>query len=318
MHKRIVHFPHMLFVSTRLKHQEVARGDVCNDLEFVVERNVQDVKTVTGRRVSKNPEKVYVNGMLLARALRKMEEDHPWLLGVAHEGSVSHGSEGGYVADDRDRGRDEEDVEDEKDGDEGDPIPRVVRWRGAADVGDGHRLLGAGKPLTRVLKPEISASIRHFFESIKPQGWTLEDVDAVLKKKGHGCVLRFERGVCNQQDVSAESYGRAQCRANYWVKVRFETGPGVPATVHVARALHFVLVPHPSLEESLDMRFVLLAVYRALPPKGRAMRANAEHVDFPMYAVDVNAVDCKLNSACPEGHKVGIMYFMPCVTMTAR
>lgn len=256
-------------------------------MEFVVERLMQEFKTAIGRCVTQSPEKTYINGVLLGRALRRIEASHPGIRDLP--GVVVAG--GGLPA-------------------------RAKRWRGAEDSGPHQRLLGMGRPVPARYKEEIGQSVRHYVQRNRPQGWSVADAMSVLSRRGRGSVLRFQRGFCNEHEVFAESYGRAKNRANYWVQVRFEAAAAT--ATHVARVLRFVLVPHPELPDVAPLRLAICAVHRALPPLGRAIRAVAEHVDLPMYAVDVDAVDCKLVSASPNGYKVGMMYFRPCVTMTER
>jgi hypothetical protein len=69
-----------LLLITRLPHQEFARGYISKDMEFAVERLVQDYKSYTGRRVSSGPEKTYVNHVLQGYALSNLLRDNPNLL----------------------------------------------------------------------------------------------------------------------------------------------------------------------------------------------------------------------------------------------
>lgn len=154
---------------------------------------MQEFKTAIGRCVTQSPEKTYINGVLLGRALRRIEASHPEIRDLP--GVVVAG--GGLPA-------------------------RAKRWRGAEDSGPHQRLLGMGRPVPARYKEEIGQSVRHYVQRNRPQGWSVADAMSVLSRRGRGSVLRFQRGFCNEHEVFAESYGRAKNRANYWVQVRFE------------------------------------------------------------------------------------------------
>lgn len=269
----------------RLAKQERARGCVSKDLEFVVERLMQVFKTGVGRRVSKSPEKVFINGLLLRRALRRCQGKHPGIdLSVCIPTRVGLGGK--------------------------------KRWRGEVDSGPDGRMLGIGYPLPPDVKEIVSASVRRYVVSNQPIGWVGADVAAIMQKKGPGCVLLFQKGVCNRVDVFAESNKRAKKRSNFWVAVRFETD--TTCTRHVARVLHCVLVPHPRFSDIPPLRLAVCALYKSQAPVGRAMCAHADQVDSPAISIHVDTIDGKLVCASPEGFKKGMMYFMQCVTMTAR
>lgn len=137
-----------------------------------------------------------------------------------------------------------------------------------------------------------------------------------MGKKGCGSVTMFQKGVCNRVDVFAESYGRAKKRSNFWVAVRFETKS--TCTSHVGRVMHFVLVPHPRLSEIPPLPLAVCCLYKSQPQVGRAMCAHADRVESHAIAIHVDTIDGKLVCASPEGFQKGLMYFMQCVTMTAR
>eukprot|EP00798_Chlamydomonas_sp_ICE-L_P005291 gene5291-18535_t len=64
-------------VVCRLPRQEQQRGSAAREMEFVVERCKQGFKARTGRRVCKDPEKVFVGDLLLERALAKIFRELP-------------------------------------------------------------------------------------------------------------------------------------------------------------------------------------------------------------------------------------------------
>lgn len=59
----------------RLRKQELARGAASQDMDFGVERLMQQFKTCTGRKMSQNTEKAFVNVMLLDQAMQAWRRD---------------------------------------------------------------------------------------------------------------------------------------------------------------------------------------------------------------------------------------------------
>jgi len=85
-----LHFPatmctyNMHMVACRLPRQEAQRGSAAREMEFIVERTMQDFKVRVGRHNSKNPEVVFMNNLLLARGLAKLVKKHPDLPTFLH------------------------------------------------------------------------------------------------------------------------------------------------------------------------------------------------------------------------------------------
>lgn len=158
----------------RLHKQEVARGLVSKDCEFVVERVVQDAKDDTGRLISKHPEKVLVNRLMLGRALRSLKAQFP---GIENEGSnvglMAHVGAGGTGLQNA--------------------------YRGESDVGAQARFLGKGDSLSgkRDVREPVQSSVRRYVNGVKAPGWTTSDVldsfaivgKAVLLSSSKGCAI---------------------------------------------------------------------------------------------------------------------------------
>lgn len=279
----------------------MARGLVCQDLEFVVERLMQYFKNGTGRNVSKNPEKVFVGWLMLGRALREIKARHP---GIADVGPIAGpvlpvpaAGEGMAMG--------------------GGVAPRAARFRGAADEGDQAQLLGTGQPVVPGMRASVRNSVRRYVNALQPEGWGPADLEACVQKVGREGILEFKQGMCNEHLVSAEGFGKSVRRSNIWVKVRWQSRYGV-LTPKVCRVLRFVLVPHPRLSLH-SLRLAICAVYKPMQSVQPLLKVNASsQLDEECIAVPVSNVDCKLVCNWPEGYKVGIMYFMPDSTMTDR
>ena len=56
----------------RMRQQEVARGSASQELEYPVERMVQQFKIVNGRQVSANPEASFANKLLIDKAVHHL------------------------------------------------------------------------------------------------------------------------------------------------------------------------------------------------------------------------------------------------------
>jgi hypothetical protein len=61
----------------RLYEQEKARGAVANDLEFVVERVMQQFKRVTGRHITSRVEAHFVQQFMLGLSLERLVRENP-------------------------------------------------------------------------------------------------------------------------------------------------------------------------------------------------------------------------------------------------
>ncbi len=64
-------------LSARLYEQEKARGAVANDLEFVVERVMQQFKRVTGRHITSRVEAHFVQQFMLGLSLERLIRENP-------------------------------------------------------------------------------------------------------------------------------------------------------------------------------------------------------------------------------------------------
>lgn len=64
-------------LNARLYDQEKARGAVANDLEFVVERVMQQFKRVTGRHITTKVEAHFVQQFLLGQSLERLIREYP-------------------------------------------------------------------------------------------------------------------------------------------------------------------------------------------------------------------------------------------------
>lgn len=257
------------------------------------------------RRVAKNPEKSFTNNLLLTRALRRVRAEHPHLVhaeagdGVGGDDGGDSGGEGACSGSDNDLPPPQA------------PQPRKARWRGAFDTGTGHLMRGKGYSVPKPMRDVARASVIKFVTERQPAGWSVEDAKQATVGTREKGLLLFQRGTCNEQPVSAASYGRTKCRANHWVSIRYAPQD----TVHVARVKYFLLVPHPTLA-GVALRLAICDVFAPKPVVGRMMVARKAEEKWSSYAEDMNCIDGKLVTACLPNHEN--MYFMSFGNMTER
>ncbi|GAX86249.1 hypothetical protein CEUSTIGMA_g13661.t1 [Chlamydomonas eustigma] len=176
----------------KLPRQEEAWGFASKDLEFVVERLVQDFKSKIGRRVCKDPEKSYVNNLMRSKALANFVRDIPSLRSFTTVEEVVQGfAQRAQTF--------EGDVE---------QTASMILKTMATSGGDkqatydveedvsGVTLLGKGKHLPKSLRNDAIASLRkyHEIDDLQSQGWSLQDIDDAFDvvERPNG-VLMFDR-----------------------------------------------------------------------------------------------------------------------------
>lgn len=277
-----------------------------------------------GRRVCKDPEIVFTNKFLLGRALRRLAATNPACAALSSaapvegtevpegDGRQGSGAQAGDAA-----------SQDSGMGDAA-PVPPAgglvsQRWRHQIDSGEGMRFMGSGKPVRKGERELVVKALKEWQEFNPNAGWYVEDAIAATKVcSGPSSVVRFERGICNEQEVFAEGYGRSKCRANYWVHLRYEEKKSrqvqkqkvtewvvVP---YVGRVMCFILVPHATKP---PLRLAMCRVYAHMEQQGRMHEADACQERWKHLAEEVDKIEGKLVCAYPSGHKQGLMYFMP-------
>lgn len=270
----------------RLWKQEQARGNVCKDLDFAVERHMQEFKAVVGRRVSKEPEKTYVNELLLRRALRSVRLGDSTL-------------------------RSFEDLFPDR--------ALAPSGPGYDTSRDGVVLIGKGVVM-RSNDPRHAASCSAslaYVENLSPLGWERGDVQVAFAQRGIAGVLVYTRAECNEEVFFAEGYGRARTRVSNWALVQWAHGQNGTRD-YVVRIKYFVRIPHPTNGGVAPLRLAICDVYRYLVPKNGGRLYRARVVGWPAYAVDTFNIAQKLVCAFPQGYSSENMYFMKTHNLSSR
>ena len=141
----------------RLYKQETACGAVAKDLEYWVERSIQDLKSTVKYRTTEWPEKIAVQRALVSQRLHLLCLEHPEVRGF----------------------------------DELCPAYRAAALRGNMDSGTsvhGSQLLGVGKPVSN---PErqvaLRTALRRLLRSARPAGWSHQrDTDSAYLRQQAG------------------------------------------------------------------------------------------------------------------------------------
>jgi len=301
----------------RLPRQEKECGSAARVTEFIVERAMQSFKEGSGRRVSKDPEKVYCNNFFLEEAVMRLHKKHP---GIPSFSSLC--------------------------GDVGMRVMSGQRYDEEA-AGDNVQLLGRGDlPSDAVMKQEIvQAVLRLAAELDMVDTWTADVVDKVVNQaspsrrtassKLH--VMVFARGEHQGDVFISEAYGRCT-RTNYFLQVPYMEGSTKNHYVGLLR--YFVKVPFtedfpapptaPEGPEPTALRFAVMSFFQRLDTDGRPLVHDDANGVAPKLQVISLAKARDGESAYPVlleeiGSKMiatramgGLIYCSPYVALTTR
>ena len=261
----------------RYPRQERTRGFVAKDMEFIVERLMQDYKSSVGRRVSSGPEKTYINHVLEAEALNKCLLQHPHLSSTR---SAILGS--------------------------GPRIPRNGMQDNPGFFGatDNHRFMGAGSVVrapdkrrtvsaafTLLLRPPRPVPVKGWDGAAQPDqaegGATFQASQCVT----HGKAVSFDTAFVNGYTITAQGTGRARTRANYFILVKYETDTVVTPTVGIVR--DFIRLQHTNNASADCLRIALVDLFTCVTD-GRTIKATRFDPKNKMYPVLLKDISKKV------------------------
>jgi hypothetical protein len=221
--------PNLHMLVCRIPWQEEARGVVCVDLEYWVERIIRRMKDIVHGRVSADPEKTFVNAMLVEHSLALLAVQNPALLRLWRWLDHSH-------TDEKLKGDD-------------------------YDFGDWERklqLLGKGLGVPRFMVDRWRAAVVEYVNEMSPPDWSAADVTASFSK---GKLVRSFKRASIRDDVllGTASSHKGRLRQNCWVKVSWGVVPARQAGGRTRKRLlrvdncvclirGFVRVSHPMLQ----------------------------------------------------------------------
>lgn len=306
----------------RLPEQERQRGSAAMSMEFVVERAMQIFKQLSGRRVSRDPEKIFVGDYLLEQALLQVmsnpkyneKEEIPKYNTMC--GDVGMRVLSGTCYDKRDT--------------HADPV----------------LLLGKGQPLSNDQVEHVKKAILTYAPSVGMEGaWTAATIDKVLRKPSSRrtrCVdqhaLAFCRMEVNGDIFISQLYSRCD-RVNYLIQIGYEEGTASkPVMNHYVGLLHFIVrVPYsgdfqpPVVNDAqapTALKLAIVSFYKRLDVRGREVtsddstRPMLQVINFSQpipdesfYPVDPLSITSKL---CTGNIGKEEVFCMPYNTFTVR
>ena len=243
----------------RLHKQEEACGAVAKDLEYWVERSIQDLKSSVKYRTTEWPEKIAVQRILVGQRLHLLCTEHPEVRGF----------------------------------DELCPAYRAAAVKGNVDSGasvHGSQLLGVGKPVSN---PEREATfrtgLRRLLRSGRPAGWSHQrDTDSA--------ALHLHTYANKQGDeiITSTAHFRSRSRVSYFVKVTYLRTGG--ADVYIGRVSEFLRVEQaqsPNVPEPRVLRVACCDLFKAQRRKGMLVVDEGRPKETG-YLVEVDSIDTKV------------------------
>jgi len=258
----------------RLPRQELARGPSGKDLEYCVERLMQFFKTLTGRRRSKDPEKVFANRYLMMTGLTCMQREQQGLQSIVDNVL--------------------------------DPPQREEMGLHLDTPLDDCILQNSGKHLRTGERDEVMKALRKYINVSKPVGWIRADAFTCVMRSR--CVLKYTEAEVNESQLVGRGHGRAKTRPNYWVLVEYTDDNG-NIVEYVATVYYFVKVTHPR-QPGVYIRLAMVDLYDRMARSGRAHRANVGQAKWKRYFVPITQIKGKLCCYYLSGYERGVMYFM--------
>ena len=280
-----------LFLYCRLPRQERARGYVAKDMEFGVERQMQEFKSYVGRRVSANCEKTYINHVLEEQALSQLLT-----------------SDQRYVQ-----------LRSDVLGRRPATIPKGISdLPGQLGASDTHHMLHIGRKPSITDVKAIKAALLVLLRANRPMpvaAWAspngLSDKVALakaMKAVDEGRATMFNAARCGQFDISCKGSGRATLRANFYIQVDYENQK-MDVVEHAGIVRSLVRLDEPfGLSTATSLRFALVDLFKMANPDGRAIVASGMSKDL-LYPVLLEHIAAKLVCGHPNGHSRFPVYF---------
>jgi hypothetical protein len=289
----------------RLLPQSLTRGHPARELEFVVEREVQEFKRGMGRRVCQNPEKTFANNMILLKRLRQLRASSEVPLKSVKE----------Y-------------------------LPLTERLDPAYDTttycfpgvegsayAAGAVLLGKGQSLSTrhsdrdVYIASASRHVQQLQRTKKSTAWTAEDVQSAFDTlTGADGVMLYKRAECNEDHVTSRHAAPHSSRVNHWVMVNYAS-PGNKVQPYIALVEVFLRIPFPRKTNPPvpALRLVVCHLYAARVEASQhsvLYHANLDGESHVSYSVPIEDIDGKLVAFIPPEGRV--YYFARPMNMTTR
>ena len=243
----------------RLHKQEEACGAVAKDLEFWVERNIQELKSAVKYRTTEWPEKIAVQRALVGQRLHLLCMEHPQVRGF----------------------------------DELCPAYRAAAVRGNVDSGTsahGSQLLGVGKPVSNPgRQAALRTALRRLLRTARPAGWSHQrDTDSAAL---HQHTYASKQG---DEVVTSAANSRSRSRVSFYVKVTYVRAAG--ADVYVGRVSEFLRVEQahsPTITEPGVLRLACCDLFKAQRRNGMLVvdESRPKEID---YFVEVDSIDTKV------------------------
>jgi len=270
---------HMLVC--RLHKQELARGAAHKELEFVVERCIQDAKSLCGRKHVNDPDKVLANAYLWKLRIGELKA----LLGL----SKSHVSLHAVCSNESD-------------------VDIVV---------GGCQMLGTGKVVTKESDiDQIHLSVLKWM--LDSSGLTNWSSDLVLLSLREKMCYAYDSALCDQDVLVAEGKGKAKLRTNAWAVVNYvEDGTYV---IHIKNFVK-IAPPFDAagMLDLQPLRLAICSMYDKRPLiEQRLLQAPQGVPRWPNYAVKLEHIGSKMVAFHVPGAEHVSKYFMPCKHLTKR
>jgi hypothetical protein len=239
---------------------------------------MQDFKTGMGRRVCRDPDKVFANNYLLESRLLQLRVAH----GLQTLRELFPASQ--------DRGLMYDDV-----------VEDCV-------------LLGRGRYVTtQADKSQVKDSAELLIRTLHPPGWGVSDVGAALLASAPRRALSFTSARCREDVVSCS--GRASTRDNHWVQVEYETQP-VPYVGMVRKLVKITHQSRPDVAP-LRLALCDLYRPLQAGSQGSLIctRSVPSHKFYP---VPIEVIQAKMVCFRATRQLRGDLFFMPCTNLTRR
>lgn len=314
----------------RLPRQEKECGSAARVAEFIVERAMQSFKEKSGRRVSKDPEKVFCSTFFMEEAVLRLAKDYPGIRPFSELCGDAGGRIYGSACYDK--------------AGEGETVQLV--GKGKYRLGD--------KQKGEILEAVLTLAEKQGMKEI----WSKDVVEKHLNKNpskrkadSTSHVMVFSRGEHREDVFISESYGRCT-RTNYFLQVPYIEGQE-RKNHYVGLVRYFVKVPYTAdfpaphalgvepgegsndpvparLPHPTALRFGIMSFFERLDSAGRVLVHDDANGAAPKlqvvslgrvrqgetaYPVLLEEIGSKMVVTSPVG---GLIYCTPYTVLTAR